>query len=322
MDCMKNRHLHRGIGILMAVMAMVFVSCADAPAQWAGMDINSIIPIRSLQPYLGEVFNVTNWGNSFRSEFGLRFSVAEVQNAKLTGSRAGMLDLSPDFDFSRTDSLGLDNLFAPYINNMPVRLDAYATLRVWRLALRANYADFKNPANLSTRGYIDCGGLSVGGDFDIVQREWLLIGLCADAYFKDPVFNGYVPAHLEIVSVAPLVINRPDFFNGEVRGTRPITVGYYGRYVPPEILGMPMYLESFLNYPVKGAYYANIGVAWVFRPQIYRFDILARLRYQRVNLGFDQDLASTVGPPVNREYQNWKLEAAWNVYGLEFGMYF
>lgn len=304
------RRFFKGVGVLAAALLMIaHTLCADSQAAWTGPDINSIIPIRSIQPYLSQVFPVVSWGNSFRSEWGLRFSVAEVQIARLTGSKAGMVDLSPDLDQNYVE----DEKIEPYLNGMPVRLDAYAALRVWRLAFRANYAEFTNRANLSTRGYLDFGGFSVGGDFDVVQREWLLIGLCADAYFREPVFNGYVPYN----SVAP-----HDFFDGEVRGNKPVTVGYYVRYVPPEILGMPLYFETFLNYPVKGAYYASIGASLVFRPQIYRFDILARLKFQRVNLAFDEDTVSKAGPADNKDPQNWKIDAAWNIYGLEFGMYF
>jgi hypothetical protein len=251
-----------------------------------------------------------SWGNSFRSEWGLRFSVAELAKAELHGSEAGTVDLSPDLDQNDEN----DQKLEPYLNGMPVRLDAYAAFRVWRLAFRANYTEFTNRANLSTRGYLDFGGFSVGGDFDVVQREWLLVGLCADAYFRDPVFNGYVP-----YNHVPNNSDPNDFFKGEVMGNRPVTVGYYVRYVPPEILGMPVYFETFLNYPVKGAYYASIGASLVFRPQIYRFDMLARMKFQRVNLGFDEDTVSTVGSTTP---QNWKVEAAWNIYGLEIGMYF
>ena len=303
--------LFRGVGVVLAAWAAAALVCAQAYAGWAGPDINSIFPIRSLEPYISQVFPMGSWGNSFRSEWGLRFSVAELQKAELTGSKAGTVDLSPDLDQNDQN----DQKLEPYLTGMPVRLDAYAAFRVWRLAFRANYTEFTNRANLSTRGYLDFGGFSVGGDFDVVQREWLLMGLCADAYFRDPVFNGYVPYN----SVEP-----HDFFDGAVRGNRPVTVGYYVRYVPPEILGMPVYFETFLNYPVKGAYYASIGASLVFRPQIYRFDILARLKFQRVNLGFDEETVSKAinAPKDNLDPQNWKVEAAWNIYGLELGMYF
>lgn len=299
----------RGVGVAVVALAAAAALCVDAYAGWAGPDINSIIPIRSLEPYFSQVFPITNWSNSFRSEWGLRFSVAEVQKAHLTGKLVGTVDLSPDLDQNDRE----DEKIEPYLNGMPVRLDVYAAFRVWRLALRANYAEFTNRANLSRRGYLDFGGFSVGGDVDVIRREWLLVGLCADAYFRDPVFNGYVPYNTTLPR---------DFFNGEVKGMHPVTVGYYVRYVPPEILGMPVYFETFLNYPVKGAYYASIGASLVFRPQIYRFDILARLKFQRVNLVFDEDTISTVGDSLNQQPQNWQVEAAWNIYGLEFGMYF
>lgn len=329
---MDMLHCPRGIGVVIGVLIATMIVCADARAQWVGPDINSILPIKSLEPYIIQVLPNVKWGNSFRSEWGLRFSVAEVSTARLSGSKAGfwdesvnpkkweggMVDLSPDLDQDE----GTQVYREPYLNNMPIRMDAYVTLRVWRVGIRANYAEFTNRANLGTRGYLDFGGFSVGGDFDVVQREWLTVGLCADAYFKDPVFKGYVPYNGYDTHYNP--DTWPDFFDGEVRGHAPITVGYYARYVPPEIIGMPVHFESFLNYPVKGAYYATIGAALVFRPQIYRFDIMARLKFARMNLGFDEDTKSkdNVGPPINQELQNWKVEASWNVYGVEFGMYF
>jgi len=247
-------------------------------------------------------------------------------------------------------------------------------LRVWRLGLRANYADFLTRSNRPGLGGIVFSGLSAGVDFDIVHREWLTIDISGDYYFNDPVFNGYVPANTvrawevapQYVWVAPdgnkaryWLINQPsplggwknypsykeytpsggityyetisdgsaypqtyDMFSGKIRGKRPVTMGYYSRYIPPEILGFPVYFESFLNYRVQGSQLMSFGASLVFRPQIYRFDIALRLKFQRLHIVFDEDTKSSVGLDINRELQSWQIDATWNIYGVELAMYF
>jgi hypothetical protein len=112
-------------------------------------------------------------------------------------------------------------------------------------------------------------------------------------------------------------------FEGSIRGNKPITIGTYSRYVPPEILGFPVYFESALNYSIKGSRLFSYGAALVFRPQIYRFDIALRLKFQRLHLEFEEDTMSSVGPVIpNRELQSWQIDATWNIYGVELAMYF
>ncbi|MEI7450018.1 MAG: hypothetical protein WCJ75_10360, partial [Desulfomonile sp.] len=60
----------------------------------------------------------------------------------------------------------------------------------------------------------------------------------------------------------------------------------------------------------------------VFRPQIYRFDIALRLKFQRLHIVFDEDTMSSVGLDINRELQSWQIDATWNIYGVELAMYF
>ena len=72
-------------------------------------------------------------------------------------------------------------------------------------------------------------------------------------------------SHLEDGSAYPQTY---DMFSGKIRGKRPVTMGYYSRYIPPEILGFPVYFESFLNYRVQGSQLMSFGASLVFRPQI------------------------------------------------------
>jgi len=272
---------------------------------------------------MGPIFWGTNMSNSFRSEFGLRFSAAEIMKAHLTGSKAGAIDLSPDL-WVNNDSFEVpEGLLDTYLNGTPLRLDAYVNLRIWRFGLRANYSDFHTRSNRPGLGGIDFSGLSAGADFDVVKMEWLTMGVATDWYFYDPMFFGYVPVN-DIPGRRNPSENpeRYSIFEGSIRGNKPITIGTYSRYIPPEILGFPVYFESALNYSIKGSRLFSYGAALVFRPQIYRFDIALRLKFQRLHIVFDEDTKSSVGLDINRELQSWQIDATWNIYGVELAMYF
>ena len=370
---MRNIPLYRPWAFFILVMALTLLQVPASYAQWAGPNISSFLPLSTIEHYMGPIFSGTNMSNSFRSEFGIRFSAAEIQKAQLKGSESGIrIDLSPDL-WVNIDAFSVpEGLLDTYLNGTNNRLDAYMNLRIWRLGLRANYADFLTRSNRPGLGYIDFSGMSVGGDFDIVHREWLTIGISGDYYFNDPVFNGYVPANtVRAWEVEPkyilnpaqtdyLLNNRPiplggwqiwpypeadppydrkilnnaianpgyyDMFSGKIRGKKPVTMGYYSRYIPPEILGFPVYFESFLNYKVQGSQLMSFGASLVFRPQIYRFDIALRLKFQRLALKFAEETTSSVGPPGPAKEsftkpQTWEIDAAWNIYGVEFAMYF
>ena len=368
---MRNIPLYRAGAFFILAVALTLLPAPASYAQWAGPNIQNILPLQSLEELFGPLFPPTSFANTFRSEFGLRFSAAEIQKAQLKGSESGVtIDLSPDLWINdQTVALG-EGLLDTYLNGTPNRLDAYVNLRVWRLGLRANYADFLSRSNRPGLGYIDFSGMSVGVDFDIVHREWLTIGISGDYYFNDPTFNGYVPANTvrawekepqyvlgvkdsgyegewrlkdkpipwggwkiepNYTEPAPYktgdldgAIANPgyDMFAGRIRGKRPVTMGYYGRYIPPEILGFPVYFESFLNYRVRGSQLMSFGASLVFRPQIYRFDVLCRLKFQRLALKFEEETTSSVGLGNLTVPQTWEIDAAWNIYGLEFGIYF
>jgi hypothetical protein len=353
---MRNIPLYRAGAFFILAVALTLLPAPASYAQWAGPNIQNILPLQSLEELFGPLFPPTSFANTFRSEFGLRFSAAEIQKAQLKGSESGVrVDLSPDLEIKEQTVAAGEGMLETYLNGTPNRLDAYVNLRVWRLGLRANYADFLTRSTRPGLGYIDFSGMSVGVDFDIVHREWLTIGIAGDYYFKDPTFNGYVPANtvkawqVEPDYVGDVLRNYPipwggwkvpptgkplnfdgaianpgyDMFAGRIRGKRPVTVGYYGRYIPPEILGFPVYFESFLNYKVRGSQLMSFGASLVFRPQIYRFDILTRLKFQRLALKFAEETTSSVGPNASFTVpQTWEIDAAWNLYGIEFAIYF
>lgn len=336
--CMRNfpRYRTRVVFLLIAALSLLASPCLAVEwIGWSGPSIRNLFPVDTIQDYINPMsWSTTNFGNTFRSEMGFKFSAAEVQRAYLKGSEAGTIDLSPDV-WADDQTLEVEEyLLQPYLNGMPLRLDVYMTFRIWRLGLRANYANFQSRSNRPGLGYIDLSGLSLGGDFDVVKREWLTMGICTDWYFNDPVFRGYVPANTVRAwavrpSDDPAKTGVPwasadyNFFNGSIRGQKPATVGTYTRYVPPEILGFPVYFESSLNYGIKGSRVLSYGAALVFRPQIYRFDILARLKFLRLNLTFEEDTTNTVGPSASFTVpQTWQIDATWNIYSAEFGIYF
>jgi hypothetical protein len=327
---MRNIPLYRPWAFFILVMALTLLQVPASYAQWSGPNISSFLPLSTIEHYMGPIFSGTNMSNTFRSEFGLRFSAAEIMKAHLTGSKAGTIDLSPDL-WVNDDAYNIqEGLLDTYLNGMPVRLDAYVNFRIWRFGLRANYSDFHTRSNRPGLGGIVFSGLSAGADFDVVKMEWLTMGVATDWYFYDPMFFGFVPVNsvrawqdpLNPTPGTQLPNEHYRIFEGSIRGNKPVTIGTYSRYVPPEILGFPVYFESALNYSIKGSRLFSYGAALVFRPQIYRFDIALRLKFQRLHIEFEEDTMSSVGLPINRELQSWQIDATWNIYGVELAMYF
>ena len=315
---MRNIPLYRLGAFFILVMALTLLQVPASYAQWAGPNISSFLPLSTIEHYIGPIFWGTNMSNTFRSEFGLRFSAAEINKAQLKGSKAGAIDLSPDLWVNSDVPAAAEGLLDTYLNGMPLRLDAYVNFRIWRFGLRANVSDFQTRSNNPEYGSIDFSGLSAGADFDVVKMEWLTMGVATDWYFYYPVFFGYVPVNsvrawlvkpVNGIGGEPLLADQYDIFKGSIRGNKPVTIGTYSRYTPPEILGFPVYFESALNYSIKGSHLVSYGAALVFRPQIYRFDIALRLKFQRLHIVFDEDTKSSVGPvsythltlPTNRE---------------------
>ena len=312
---MRDIPLYRAGAFFILVMALTLLQVPASYAQWSGPNISSFLPLSTIEHYMGPIFWGTNMSNTFRSEFGLRFSAAEIMKAHLTGSKAGTIDLSPDLWVNNDTYAAEEGLLDTYLNGTPVRLDAYVNFRIWRFGLRANYSDFHTRSNRPGLGGIVFSGLSAGADFDVVKMEWLTMGVATDWFFYDPVFFGYVPVNSISSTTA-------SFFNGSIRGSKPVTIGTYSRYIPPEILGFPVYFESALNYSIKGSRLFSYGAALVFRPQIYRFDIALRLKFQRLHIVFEEDTISSVGLEENRKLQSWEIDATWNIYGVELAMYF
>lgn len=289
----------RSAGAFLAVFICVMMTPYPCAAQGYG----SFFGLGSFEKYLGPIFPTGTISSSFRSEMGTGLATAVLAGAKLTGSNGREFDL---IRYARLDE-------------NPQRLDIFANLRIWRLGAHANYWNFDTRSEFQNGGKIDLSGLIMGGDIDLVQLDWLAAGCRADVYFLDPRFQGTLRNPFENTVEGAQQGKTVATLN--IKGDRPVTVGPYLRYVPPEIVGWPLHVEAFLKLPVKGSSLTSCGLGFVFRPQIYRFDMAARLSVENTWLKFSSG-AIDFQPVASEPAQDWKLEAVWQLYGLDFAIYF
>lgn len=290
----------RALPTIIVTILIVVVSHVPCLAQSFGPVLQSFLPLKTIESYIGPLIPPEGIGSTFRSEIGTGLAVANLKSAELSGSSGAAFDL--------VNTAALDE--------QPLRLDIYANLRLWRFGFRANYWNFDTRSKQRNYGKIDMSGLIVGGDIDLVQHRWLSVGAQTDFFLLDPRFEGVVrspwPATpLEIVTL-------------DVKGRGPVTVGPYIRYVPPEVLGWPVHLEAFWRIPVSGARLNSLCARLVFRPQIYRFDIAARVLVEKTWFKFrsgpedwyQNPLAGPIPP------QRWELAVEWEMFGIDFSVYF
>src|SRR5208283_3798297 len=219
---------------------------------------------------------------------------------------------------------------ANFLDENPLRFDTYTNLRFWRFGARAVYSNAETRTRGVNGGHIDFSGLSLGGDFDAVQFQWLTLGTSIDFYFINPRIQGVFVAN-PMDSTGLLTSETVDLM-----GDRPITWGTYLRYVPPEILGFPVHVEARYIVPLKGSKLIIYGASLAFRPQIYRFDLSCKLIAEKTHLKF-QDTAQIQLFDVNTDAsgnrilqasslttlpQNWELDTEWKYFGVEFAVYF
>jgi hypothetical protein len=271
-------------------------------AQSYAAALGSYGSLGGLERFIGPLIPACGIGNTFRSEIGAGGSAGEVIGAKLIGSAGGELSLNK-----------------AVIDEAPMRFDAYATLRLWRFGFRAAYNNFTTRAEHVNLAKIDFSGLTLGGDVDVIQFPWLSLGASVDFYLYDPTFQG--PVFNPAPNNASVTL--------EVTGRKPSTVGGYLRYIPPEILGFPLHVEAWFKAPMGGSKLASYGGALVFRPQIYRFDVAAKLGAEKTYLKFSNDPTSQFAvtlPGVAGQLalpgQRWEIDMEWNLYGVEVSIYF
>ncbi len=282
--------------VLLAVAAFVFAAHPPCFASDTfGSALGSLVPLKTIESVCGPLFPCDGPGATMRSEFGIGIGGAQLSDAFLTGSGGQELDL--------TDAMNLDQ--------GPLRIDAYVHLRYWRLGLWADYRNFEFKHRHRNLGKIDMSGPILAANFDLVQYDWVTFGIGAEYYFIEPRLQGAVTDSSRSFS--------NNTFTLDVKGERPITGGVYLRHMPPDVLGAPMYLEAWYKFPINQTKLTNFGVALVFRPQIYRFDVGCRILLERTNLRFFSPVIQTnnVIPP-----QHWEVRMQWDLIGVEFLAYF
>jgi hypothetical protein len=262
----------------------------------------SALPLETIESIIGPIFPKCSIASTFRSEIGIGVAGTQIQGAKLTGSGDGELDLRKVMP----------------MDGGPNWYNLYGNMRIWRFGLRGTFSNFEARSQAMNRGKFDFSGLSVGADVDLIQQEWLTFGVALDHYFFEP--------RIEASMLTPPISPQWSPFMVSLNGLAPSTYGTYCRYVPPEVLGLPVHLETFHKRPMGGGTKVlNYGGALVFRPQFYRFDLACKIRVEKMHVKFDAspiDFVNYGGTPSPAAGQSWEVDMEWASGGVEVAVYF
>ncbi|HMK35812.1 MAG TPA: hypothetical protein VK463_12140 [Desulfomonilaceae bacterium] len=278
--------------LVLRVVLCVFVLMGTAVSSVFAQ--SSIPGLGTLESIIGPIFPACGIASTFRSEVGTGLSVMALNRAQLSGN-----NLRTPFSIPSVALQDYANL-----DTSPLRYDAYVKVRLWRFGSRVQWTQFQDKSLSPDLGRYSFAGLVLGSDFDVIQHCWLVLGVRADWYLGEPSFQGVIRQPL-----LPL-INR---LSVDLTGKRPSTIGVYARYVPPEIINIPVHAEIYYDTPLQGSALKCYGISLVFRPQIYRFDIAAKVIVEKNYLTV-QDSTNAVNP--------YKLETEWSRYGAEAVIYF
>jgi len=163
-------------------------------------------------------------------------------------------------------------------------------------------------------------GPILGANFDLFQFNWVTFGIGGEYYFIEPRLQGLVILNAQIVNQIPVIT---DAFDLDLKGDRPITAGVYLRHMPPDVLGGPVHLEAWYKAPVNQTKLMTYGLALVYRPQIYRFDVGCRILVERTNLRFNAAPRVQIPNPASVvPLQNWEVRMQWDLLAVQFLAYF
>ncbi len=297
----KKQNLSVAARVTLVCALLFTVTVVPCYGQSLGSGLVSAFPLNSLERYIGPLLPRNGIGATFRSEICAGPGLGALQDVRLSGT-----------DWAERQLQGWLAL-----DEYPMRYDINSNLRFWRFGLLLGYSFFETighrgdpdgPGGTPARtGKVDISGFRLGGSCDVVQLTWLTAGVEAEHYFFEPGFSGDLD--LEDNTAGRLI----------VKGAQPTTVRPYLRYVPPDILGFPVHFEAFYGIPVSGAKLTSWGATLAFRPQIYRFDVAAKLTFARKHLGFE-----TAPEFADSDFTSdrWTMDMQWNMYGLELALYF
>jgi hypothetical protein len=276
--------------IILIVIACVAMHCPANAQNWG----SNVFGFGAFESIFGPIIPPGGLGASFRSEISVGLGTAVLDKAMLE---------SASIPGGKIDLVAKDN--SNELDTHPMRYDVRANVRFWRFGARGAYSNFES------RGIdrFDFSGMILGGDFDVVQFQCFALGACADFYFIDPTFTGPVKTNNGVPIVDQVAF----------KGDRPVTVGGYVRYVPPEILGFPVHFEGYVKAPYKkNVNLTSLTASLVFRPQVYRFDAFAKVTFEKNYMKFG-NIAEVQTPGVP---QNWELNMNWKLFSLDLGVYF
>jgi hypothetical protein len=306
------------------VMALMASGWGRAEAQVPDFGLGSIVPFKSLQTFFGPLFPATCIGDTFRSEFGVAVSVPIFDKITLSGNpnngastigqynynNITLVDNSPYTPPDPTGTAGWEPIvMAQSLDGDPVVYDFFAKFRAWRFAGKVDYSIFESRGRRVDGSGFFFNPVILSGDVDIIQGPWFTAGICMKVYICKPYFKYY-----NLYPNFNSAQSDPKPINMSFEAQSPWTFGGYLRYVPPEVLGIPLHFEAYADFPVKGSPLTTLGAAVVFRPQVYRFDLFTRIKAER-------SILTMTGDDSNYA-MSWNLNLRWYLYGAEFGIYF
>ena len=284
---------------ILIVLAVVALDQSHSKAQGTDFGFGSLLPLKSIESVFGPLLPANGIGDTFRSEFGIGLTTPIFQKIVLNGEGTSY-DLL--INKASNENSSLDHRS---IDGGPMVYDFFAKFRAWRFAAKVDYQIFEARSRRADRGGFFFNSVILSGDVDIIQGPWFAAGVRAKFFLSNPYFK------FDRLTTNPTVVN-VDF-----EASAPWTIGPYFRYVPPEIIGIPVHFEGWIDFPLKGSSYTSYAGALVFRPQIYRFDLFTRLKFERTTF-----IVSGADTATNGTNRSWDLNLVWNLYGAEFGIYF